>query len=410
MAGNLGRAVLALFAVLAVGLEEVLAEAAVVAPALGTPAASLALPFQYLPDIDLYNQQEAVKYFEERFYNESRGVLNDDELQQVDVLRQRAYQEPILALAAAQVLYMFGWFHSSGQILRHNVQAAAQLFETSIAVSRCGSERSAEEWTDDACDMRWMHAALLYNWLGETESDALQSRSYTAKAWELLRGLQQVARHVAVSKTWLSPVHINFNSIIFPNARSQPIWETSQLAMGRFLEENHHIFKAELQAILSDPRDLYRQLMLLDPSREHLANPGKWETLRIVRYHHWFDVFCELAPRTCELIKTRPEINKCKFMNVNYVKLSPGAHLKPHYGNGPRLSAHLSVIAPEPLRAGMTVATEKVLWKEGKAIIFDDTYPHSVSHWGKEPRYVMLVWFCHPCDTNNPHEQECPTV
>ena len=29
-------------------------------------------------------------------------------------------------------------------------------------------------------------------------------------------------------------------------------------------------------------------------------------------------VFCQLAPMTCELIKTRPEINECKFMNVNY--------------------------------------------------------------------------------------------
>ena len=26
----------------------------------------------------------------------------------------------------------------------------------------------------------------------------------------------------------------------------------------------------------------------------------------------------QLAPETCELIKTRPEINECKFMNVNY--------------------------------------------------------------------------------------------
>jgi len=106
---------------------------------------------------------------------------------------------------------------------------------------------------------------------------------------------------------------------------------------------------------------------------------------------------------------SRQEIANCSFMNVNYVRLNPGANLKPHFGNGPRLSAHLSVIAPEPLRAGMSVGTEKVLWVEGKAIIFDDTYPHCVSHWGKQPRYVMLVWFCHPCDQSNDHGQQCPT-
>ena len=262
----------------------------------------------------------------------------------------------------------------------------------------------------------------------------------------------------------------------------------------------------------------------------------------------------QVAPQTCELIKTRPEINDCKFMNVNYVpcppkcqesvmarfrndmdtnidiqtlpaiwllllyfpspapspfhivfswlsvlfhvtqvRLNPGTHLKPHFGNGPRLSAHLSVKAPEPLKAGMTVtwmhrvkhgkvvlnwiglnidsghlslawevnigfpgllssgrsqfdwlwgikefevemwkyhkaslegdvelglsmkdgtkvADRKLLWVEGEAILFDDTYPHMVSHWGEQPRYVILVWFCHPCDGGNPHNQTCPTL
>lgn len=31
----------------------------------------------------------------------------------------------------------------------------------------------------------------------------------------------------------------------------------------------------------------------------------------------------QVAPQTCELIKTRPEINDCKFMNVNYVPCPP---------------------------------------------------------------------------------------
>ena len=29
--------------------------------------------------------------------------------------------------------------------------------------------------------------------------------------------------------------------------------------------------------------------MKIDPSREHLATPGGWDTLRIVRYHNWFE-------------------------------------------------------------------------------------------------------------------------
>jgi hypothetical protein len=364
-------------------------------------------PFTLSKEYDLWNQAEAVKYFEAKFYHGDLAVLNDQELQEADTFRQYALQEPVLALAAAQVLYMFGWFRASGEILRENVVAAADLFERSISVSSCKPESSS--WYDDACEIRYMHAILLYTWLSETETVLQQAEAFRQKAFNVFDGIRRVSRYGEAVHTWLSPVHLNFNAVKFPGRPSFPIWETSSLPIGRWLEEHHHVFKADLEAIINDPRGLYKQLMKLDPSREHLASPGGWDTLRVVRYHHWFDLFCEAAPRTCDLIKSRPEIAKCDFMNVNYVRLNPGAHLKPHFGNGPRLTAHLSVIAPEPLRSGMTVANQRALWQEGKSIIFDDTYPHMVSHWGDLPRYVMLVWFCHPCDTTQEHGQVCPT-
>lgn len=367
------------------------------------------IPFEYSQTFDLYNQGEVVRYFEEKFYAGTRSELNDQELQQVEELRRRAAQEPVLALAAAQALYMFAWFRPTGQIIRSNVVAAAELFEQSIAIGGCGAEVDDTAWSEGSCDIRWTHAMLLYNWLSEMEAeDVVRGQAYRAKAFQLLEGLRQMSRYAKVAAAWVHPLLVSFNALLFPGALSRPIWDTDLLPMGRFLEESHPIFKAELEAILNDPRDLYAQLMGLDRSREHLATPGGWDTLRIVRYHHWFEIFCEAAPRTCALIRSRPEINKCDFMNVNYVRLNPGANLKPHYGNGPRLSAHLSVIAPEPLRSGMSVGTQRTLWVEGRAVIFDDTFPHCVSNWGTQPRYVMLVWFCHPCDGRTEHGQTCP--
>ncbi|CAJ1380790.1 unnamed protein product [Effrenium voratum] len=355
-------------------------------------------------EYDLFNQGSAVKYFEDLFYEPSPGQLkpslNDSQLEEVEALRHQAYAHPVLALAGAQVLYMFAWFKSTGEILRENIVSAAELFERSIYVSDCRPQNAYEVWHDNACDIRWTHAILLYHWLAQTELSP-QQQLYQQKSQELLEGIRSVKKYESARQVWASPAHVNFNSIIFAGRPSRPIWDTKELPLGTWLEENHPIFKAELEAILNEPNDIFGQLMQLDPSREHLATPGGWDTLRIVRYHHWYDVFCQVAPRTCELIKTRPEINDCKFMNVNYVRLNPGTHLKPHYGNGPRLSAHLSVLAPEPMKAGLTVADQRRLWVEGEAILFDDTYPHMVSHWGEKPRYVILVWFCHPCDTGN---------
>ena len=75
------------------------------------------------------------------------------------------------------------------------------------------------------------------------------------------------------------------------------------------------------------------------------------------------------------------------------------------------LFAHLSLLAPEPEAAEMWVGDEVVHWEEGRALLFDDTYVHSVSHRGRLPRYVLNVWFCHPCDENpaHSHGQSCIT-
>mmetsp|Transcript_85330 Transcript_85330/g.265229 ORF Transcript_85330/g.265229 Transcript_85330/m.265229 type:complete len:94 (-) Transcript_85330:49-330(-) len=91
------------------------------------------------------------------------------------------------------------------------------------------------------------------------------------------------------------------------------------------------------------------------------------------------------------------------------MRLSPGGMVKPHFGNAPRLSVHLALATPEPQAAAMLVGDSVVHWREGEVLLFDDTYIHSVVHRGRLPRYVLNVWFCHPCDTNPVHQhgQSC---
>ncbi|CAE8643525.1 unnamed protein product, partial [Polarella glacialis] len=85
---------------------------------------------------------------------------------------------------------------------------------------------------------------------------------------------------------------------------------------------------------------------------------------------------------------------------AGFLRMAAGGRLKPHFGNAPRLSVHLGLIVP-PGEIRMQVGYESVRWEEGKAIVFDDTFVHQVVHNGDEPRYVMNVWMCHPCDPND---------
>merc|ERR1712203_1124401 len=113
---------------------------------------------------------------------------------------------------------------------------------------------------------------------------------------------------------------------------------------------------------------------------------------------------CEVANRTCELLLSRPEISQCDAKDVGaaFARLQPGMGIKPHFWTAPpRLGVHLGLITPSG--ATMTVSNSIVDWKEGEAIVFDDTYIHSVHHRGNESRYLLIAWFCHPCDSVHAH-------
>mgnify|MGYP002413632544 CR=1 FL=1 len=75
--------------------------------------------------------------------------------------------------------------------------------------------------------------------------------------------------------------------------------------------------------------------------------------------------------------------------------MRPGGRLKPHYGNGPRLTTHLGLIVPPgPV---MDVGPEIFRWHEGRTNVFDDTYVHRVAPDRSASPYILLLSMCPPC-------------
>jgi len=381
----------------------------VLAPGLAQDAV-LQVPFAYSQD-DLGNQEAAMTYFETRYYNnENRWSLGSKDLADALAMARFAFQEQSLALGAAQVLYLYAWFTRTGEIMRENIVLSAQLFEVSINYAGCSRDLPTEYWLQLGCDIRFGQPAILYAWLQETEpSGSTLTSIYLERATQLLEYLKTVPRFADAGKNWTSPWDMNFNQLRYPDIPAKPIWNASKVPLAVFLEEHYGTFRSELEGIINavDVEDGYEAIRRADVSVESLSTPGGWDAIRIVRYGNWNDAFCSFAPKTCALLKTRKELVNCPYVNTNYYKLFPGAHLKPHFGNAPRLTAHLAVIAPEPLRSGISVGPAQSLWIEGKSMVIDDTYPHSVSHWGQHPRYVLATWFCHPCDENHDSGQVC---
>merc|ERR1719222_632904 len=91
---------------------------------------------------------------------------------------------------------------------------------------------------------------IINNWLGETDTDPAQGQEFINRAFSLLNFVKSVPRFAKVSSGWTHPLHMNFNQLRYGNRMSKALWDTDSVPLAVFLEQNHHIFKAELEAII----------------------------------------------------------------------------------------------------------------------------------------------------------------
>ena len=75
--------------------------------------------------------------------------------------------------------------------------------------------------------------------------------------------------------------------------------------------------------------------------------------------------------------------------------LSPGARLRPHCGpSNARLRWHVGLSIGSD--AGMRVGNRTRQWREGEALLFDDSFEHEVWNEGSAPRLIFIVDAWHP--------------
>merc|ERR1711976_266309 len=121
------------------------------------------------------------------------------------------------------------------------------------------------------------------------------------------------------------------------------------MGIAGFLEAHYPTIRGELEAILA-AGDTFRQLDEQTRNAETQFGPrgDDWLTAYMFRKGEAIESVCAHAPRTCALLRTRPEIVNCRSQGsgAGFLRMRPGGRLKPHFGNAPRLSVHLGLIVP----------------------------------------------------------------
>jgi beta-hydroxylase len=113
-------------------------------------------------------------------------------------------------------------------------------------------------------------------------------------------------------------------------------------------------------------------------------------------YLKWYDdahpSASELCPRTTELLRTIPSVKAAMF-----AELPPGGSLRKHrdpYAGS--LRYHLGLVTPGDDRCYIEVDGQRYSWRDGEAVMFDETFIHRAENATEHDRIILF------CDVERP--------
>jgi beta-hydroxylase len=186
---------------------------------------------------------------------------------------------------------------------------------------------------------------------------------------------------------WVNSVVANASLI-----GNSPFYDTQQFAWVAQLEQNWEVIKQEAEAALYDLSKV-PPLATISPDHRRIAPANKWRAFFLYGYGYRTEGNCLKCPRTAALVETVPGLNSA-FFSI----LAPGTHIAPHTGVTKSLiTCHLGIKVPrDGAKCQMRVVDQYTGWTPGKALVFDDVYPHEVRNDSDEDRIILLVQFKRP--------------
>ena len=124
-----------------------------------------------------------------------------------------------------------------------------------------------------------------------------------------------------------------------------------------------------------------------------LNTESKWKLAMILGYGKPIDEVKSFFPVTLSILTKLPEVQ-----NAAFSLLKARGSIPPHCGSTASiLRYHLALIVPDNgKRSWLTVNGADVPWKEGKGILFDDTFEHSACNGSEKDRVVLIVDIIRP--------------
>jgi aspartate beta-hydroxylase len=148
------------------------------------------------------------------------------------------------------------------------------------------------------------------------------------------------------------------------------------------------VIRRELDTLLAHSAALpeYHQI---DAGERKISDttPKKWTVFMLEIMGHKPAANRALCPETCRVLARVPNMIQAFFSILEPGKSVP-EHEGPYLGY---LRYHLALKVPRDNPPKLVVNGQDHVWKEGEAVLFDDSWPHSVVNASNETRAVLIV-------------------
>ncbi|MEM7593953.1 MAG: aspartyl/asparaginyl beta-hydroxylase domain-containing protein [Cyanobacteria bacterium P01_A01_bin.83] len=167
-----------------------------------------------------------------------------------------------------------------------------------------------------------------------------------------------------------------------------PFLLSSQFDWVTNLEQNWQVIRDELDVMLKYTDQLPRFQDISPDQGVSISKDNLWKTFFLYGYGAKMQQNCDYCPETTRIIEQVPGL-KTAFFSI----LLPGKHIPEHRGPYKGvLRCHLALKVPQDQdQCGIRVEQEVRHWQEGKAIVFDDSYPHEAWNKTDEVRVVLFL-------------------
>lgn len=205
---------------------------------------------------------------------------------------------------------------------------------------------------------------------------------------EATAGRRQKKRHRPSVKIglWLIK-RIERVLVRYSRVPDQPVLANQDFPWVQELEANWKTIRRELQGVLQDPERI-PSFQEISRDQLNLTQDDRWKTFFLYGYGYRTPANCDRCPETTRLVESIPGM-----MTAFFSILAPGKHIPPHRGPYKGLvRCHLALVVPEPReQCRIRIGDVDTCWQEGRCLLFDDTYRHSVRNDTDGTRVVLFL-------------------